>query len=167
MAGTYHDGSKGYGAGANYLCLSNQPTWDHYSETVNNVIRVTGVEYEFYSHSSVAHDLQEFFGSDIYNSEAPCAVCRSERSTSLMIPGRKDCYTGWTKEYSGYLVGAYPGYDDATDYVCLDRRPETVVRSGTNDNDNMLYFVEATCGKSLECPPYVHDRELACVVCSM
>ena len=167
MGGTYYDDSLGHGNGANYLCLSDQPTWDYYSETIGNNIRITGVEYEFSRHATLAgHDLEKFFGSDIYNSEAPCSVCRSERSTSVMIPGRKDCYPGWTMEYSGYLVGAYPGYNDASEFICLDRRPETVVHSGNNDNDNLLYFVEATCGKSLECPPYVHDRELACVVCT-
>ncbi|XP_045169966.2 short-chain collagen C4-like [Mercenaria mercenaria] len=167
MAGTYHDDSQHKGSGANYLCLSDQPTWDHYSETVNNVIRITGVQYEFWMHTQHAHDLQEFFGSDVHDSEAPCAVCRAPRSTNVMIPGRTDCYPGWTKEYNGYLVGAYSGYDDAAEYVCLDRRPETVVHSGDSDDDNMLYFVEAYCGKSLECPPYVNNRELACVVCSM
>ncbi|XP_060578704.1 uncharacterized protein LOC132735733 [Ruditapes philippinarum] len=166
MAGTYHDDANYKGAGANYLCLADQPTWDHYSETVNNVIRITGVQYEFYAHSETHHDLQDFFGSDIHDDEAPCSVCRAPRSTSVMVPGRKDCYPGWTMEYSGYLVGAYSGYDDASEYICLDRRPEVVVNSGSSYGDNMLYFVEAYCGKSLECPPYVNNRELACVVCT-
>lgn len=167
MAGTYHDSTHGTAAGANYLCLAAQPTWDHYSVTANNLIRITGVEYQFWAHTEAAHDIKDFFGADIHNNDAPCSVCRSQRSTNVMIPGRKDCYAGWTKEYSGYLVGAYQHYDDATEYVCLDRRPEVVANSGTDYNDNKLYFVETFCGKSLECPPYETDRELACVVCSL
>ncbi|XP_053374310.1 uncharacterized protein LOC123532414 [Mercenaria mercenaria] len=166
MAGTYHDTvGHGPGPGSNYLCLADQPTWDYYSDTANNIIHITGVEYEF--HATNPHDIQSIFGSDIQDSDAPCSVCRTQRNTNVMIPGRKDCYPGWTKEYSGYLVGGSPNYDDSTEYICLDRRPETVVHSGISYNDNMLYFVEAFCGKSLECPPYEHNRELACVVCSM
>ncbi|XP_060578705.1 uncharacterized protein LOC132735734 [Ruditapes philippinarum] len=165
MAGTYNDVvGHGPGAGANYLCLAGQPTWDHYSDSENAGVHITGVEYEFWPHHK---SIGAFFGSDISNSEAPCSVCRTARNTNIMIPGRKDCYPGWTKEYSGYLVSGSPSYDDSTEYICLDRRPETVVHSGNSDNDNMLYFVEAFCGKSLECPPYIHNRELACVVCSM
>ncbi|KAL4223182.1 hypothetical protein ACF0H5_016654 [Mactra antiquata] len=168
MAGTYHTSIQGHdqGSGANYLCLAAQPVWDHFSETANNVITVTGVEYQFYQHSVQNHDLPAFLGTDVHNAEAPCAVCRSSRSTNVMIPGRMECYPGWTKEYSGYLVGAYSGYDDSSEYICLDRRPEVVANSGRADKDNMLFFVEARCGGSLECPPYVDNRELPCVVCS-
>ncbi|XP_053374164.1 uncharacterized protein LOC123532677 [Mercenaria mercenaria] len=165
MAGTYHDSAKhGYGSGANYLCLADRPTWGHYATAGNNDIRIAGVEYEFSGYS--INEVADFFGTNIRHNEAPCAVCHSSRTSNLMIPGRTDCYPGWTKEYNGFLVGAYPGYNDATEFVCLDRRPESVVNSGIGDGENLLYFVEANCGKSLECPPYVHDRELACVVCS-
>lgn len=163
MAGTNHD-SGVQGTGANYLCLSDQPTWDHYSESNNNGITVTGVEYEFSHHFN---DMTAFFGTNVYNADVPCSLCRSKRSINVMIPGRKDCYPGWTKEYSGYLVGAYPGFEDASEYVCLDRRPDMIPHSGNNDNDNILYFVEARCGKALACPPYFDNRELACVVCSI
>lgn len=166
MAGMYNDKvGHGPGAGANYLCLADQPTWDYYSETSNNEAHITGVQYEF--NALQDHDLTTIFGSNIRNSEAPCSVCRTQRNNNIMIPGRKDCYPGWTKEYNGFLVGGYPSYDDSTEYICLDRWPETVVHSGSRDNDNMLYFIEAFCGKSLECPPYIHNRELTCVVCSV
>ncbi|KAL4220201.1 hypothetical protein ACF0H5_020609 [Mactra antiquata] len=147
MAGTYHTGTT-KGSGANYLCLAGDPTWDFYSESINNDAKLTGVEYEFWPHRSI---LADFFGSDIKDAEAPCSVCRTSRNTNMMIPGRKDCYPGWTKEYSGYLVGPYSGYDDGSEYVCLDRRPETVVNSGNDDNDNMLYFIDSRCDASLEC----------------
>ena len=32
---------------------------------------------------------------------APCAVCNvPDKSTTIMIPARLDCPTGWTREYS-------------------------------------------------------------------
>lgn len=44
MAGTYNDVvGPGPGASANYLCLAGQPTWDHYSDSENAGVHVTGV----------------------------------------------------------------------------------------------------------------------------
>jgi len=152
------------GTGSNYLCLPEDPTWDHYDTSVESVGKITGAEYQFWHHRSTG--ASAFFGDNMYNHNAPCALCLTSKSTSVMIPGRTNCYDGWTKEYGGYLVSGYYGDKSATEYVCLDRRPEKVVNGDEDDDDNRLYFVESICGKSLACPPYVADRELACVVCS-
>lgn len=53
----------------------------------------------------------------------------------------------------------------ATTYTCVDEHPEAVHGGPENRNGYLFYHVEALCG-SLKCPPYVHGRELACVVCS-
>ena len=162
MAGTSYSGS---GSAADYLCLPSDPSWDFYEDDAQNNILITGVQYEFNPH--LGADAVKFFGADLRGAEAPCSVCRTTRSTTIMIPGRTDCYGSWTKEYSGYLVGGFAGYSDSSEYICLDRRPETVPHSGHWDNENLLYFVEGNCGKNLACPPYVDGRELACVVCSI
>ncbi|KAH3806514.1 hypothetical protein DPMN_134837 [Dreissena polymorpha] len=128
-------------------------------------IDFTSVEYSFNHHQH--SDIVQFLGKNVLGHQVPCAVCLLSSATSLMIPGRTDCYPGWNKEYSGYIVTGYAGYSHGTEYVCLHRRPESVVRSGHNDNKNNLYFVEANCQSGLECPPYENGRELACVVCSI
>jgi hypothetical protein len=82
-----------------------------------------------------------------------------------MIPGRLDCYPGWTKEYSGYLVSENAGHPSNSEYVCLDSRPDVIIGGHDNKNGRLFYFVEGVCG-SLKCPPYVEGRELTCVVCT-
>ncbi|XP_060559260.1 short-chain collagen C4-like [Ruditapes philippinarum] len=167
MSGTFiPNHQSGGGSGANFLCLPENPLWDHYTNTKDNGISITGVEYTFSPHTSVADQVQ-FFGSALGYSEAPCVTCHINRGSNIMIPGRTECFGGWTKEYSGYLVAGYPGYGDSTEYVCLDRRPEVVAHSGNADAENNLYFVESHCGGTLACPPYVDGRELSCVVCSI
>ncbi|XP_045170318.2 uncharacterized protein LOC123532796 [Mercenaria mercenaria] len=152
------------GTGSNYLCLTSEPQWDHYEESIESLGKIAGVEYQFWNHRG--NGASNFFGYDVYNDDAPCAVCHTRRSSSIMIPGRMDCYSGWTKEYSGYLVSGFVGQSHDSEFICLDRRPETIVGGKTNDDEAMLYFVDAVCGKSLECPPYINGRELTCVVCS-
>ena len=162
MAGSLRDLT---GGSSNYLCLAGDPTWDYYEDGIQGVCSVYGVEYEFNTHD--ASHRTNFFGSDIYNDDAPCSVCHTTRATNIMIPGRNTCYVGWTKEYSGYIVTDNNGLTHGTEYICLDRRPDVAIGGKISDNENLLYLVEANCGKTLECPPYVHGRELACVVCSM
>lgn len=152
------------GGATNYLCLAGQPTWDYYEEGTSSNSRIYGVEYQFNTHNAAGRT--KFFGTDLLEDDAPCAVCHTLRGANIMIPGRTDCYDGWTKEYSGYLVSEHYNYVHGTEYVCLDRRPEVVVGGKDNDNEGQLWLVEGRCGGSLECPPYINGRELTCVVCS-
>lgn len=139
------------GAGDNFLCLPDSPSWNHYTDSKDNSILITGVEYSFNPHLSSSEQI-DFFGSFLGTSEAPCAVCNMPRGTNIMIPGRKECFSGWTREYSGYLVSGYPGYADSSEYVCLDSSPEVIAHSGNPDLENNLYFVESHCGGTLACP---------------
>ncbi|XP_052784982.1 short-chain collagen C4-like [Mya arenaria] len=167
MAGTFVDKTKYSGDhdGANYLCLSDNPTWSHYSDNADNIIYLTGVEYSFNPHQT--SDIISFFGSNVFGQQVPCAACKVSRGVTMMIPGRNTCNSGWTKEYSGYIVGPFAGYSHGSEYICLDDRPEGVVGSTHFDGTNELYFVEVHCEGGMECPPYVNNRELACVVCSI
>ena len=153
------------GAAANHLCLSPDPTWDHYTDATDSFARVYGMEYEFTDTVSDVFRHTKFFGKRLDEQDAPCSVCETQRSNVLMIPGRNACYKGWTLEYRGYLVAGYYGSAAATEYICLDKDPEFNVGGSRNDNGALLFFVEAICG-SLECPPYVNGRELTCAVCS-
>ena len=107
------------------------------------------------------------FDKEAHNQDIPYAVCKSTRSSHIMVPARANCYPGWTEEYSGYVVSGYPTYNKL-DYVCLDAGLEFVPHGAGNDNDHLLHITEIQCGTygSIPCPPYVEGRELACVVCT-
>lgn len=116
-----------------------------------------GVEYE--TGSSAFQSVQD--------QEVPCAVCKvSGRMTSLMIPAKKTCPQGWTREYWGYLAAQYYSHHGST-FECLDFAMETVHESVTgNENGGLFYQVDARCG-SLPCPPYGEFNDLLCVVCTV
>jgi hypothetical protein len=76
----------------------------------------------------------------------------------------KVCYPGWAEAYSGYLMAGHPN-QHATEYICMDARPEPEPHTQENKDGHLYYFVEGRCG-SLPCLPYVNGRELACVVCT-
>ena len=107
----------------------------------------------------------KFTGTNVHDEDAPCSVCRSSRPTVIMIPGRNQCYPGWTLEYKGYLVAGSHNHAAASEYVCLDARPDVLQNGHTDKNGKLFYFVEGRSG-SLPCPPYVDGRELTCVLCT-
>jgi len=149
-----------------YLCLSSEPQWGAFDDSAARYsAKIYGTEYQF-REQGYANGGSAFFGQDLYDHDAPCAVCHTFRQAILMIPGRNECYPGWTKEYSGYLAGGLTyASNSASSYVCLDGHSEFESGDARNDNAKLLYLTEAKCG-SLPCPPYVNNRELTCVVCS-
>ena len=154
------------GAAANYLCLPRDPIWGHYEDKKQNSATVYGGEYEF----TFKKDMMAFFPdvqgrTNLSEQDAPCAVCSSPRSRLVMVPARNTCHEGWTLEYQGYLSAGRYKHAAATEYVCLDGAPETIVGGTADDNGALFYFVEGRCG-SLKCPPYVDGRELTCAVCT-
>ncbi len=153
-AGSYYNQS---GSGANTLCLTQIPTWDSFSDVNQNGALVYGLEYQSTGAGPIPPALHNF--------EAPCAVCLRENArVSLMIPGTQICPAGWTVEYAGHLMSNHYINTGSREFVCVDRAAEAV---GTNANNlgNLWYSTEGECG-SLPCPPYVHDRELTCVICT-
>ncbi|XP_060070145.1 short-chain collagen C4-like [Ylistrum balloti] len=148
------------GAAANYLCLPSDPEWLNTTVVPNTITgKIYGTEYESYT----GHTL---FGSDSHDEEAPCAVCRSTSFvSSVMIPARTSCYSGWTRAYSGSLASGYSNQPAASEYVCVDEQAQPLSGGGdTNDNGALFYGVRAFCG-ALRCPPYKQDKYVACVVC--
>jgi hypothetical protein len=60
-------------------------------------LQVFGAEYEFKDfHPDKG---SKYFKKDLNDHDAPCSVCQTPRSSVLMIPGRNECFPGWTKEY--------------------------------------------------------------------
>ena len=88
--GSYYSSS---GAASNYLCLSSDPLWAQYNDGHNAGAQIYGTEYELYGPT------EKFTGTNVDQEDAPCSVCRSSRPTVIMIPGRNQCYPGWTMEY--------------------------------------------------------------------
>ena len=152
------------GGPSELLCLPKEPQWAKYDDDYLGHAFVYGVEFE---PGSVAQSMK-LFGKNINQENVPCVVCQSVgRLAALRIPARTDCFDGWTKEYDGYLMGGYHGHAKATDYTCVDSNPEVVIGKSRDQGGQLLYFVEAHChSNSLPCPPYVHGREIPCVVCT-
>ncbi|XP_053407206.1 uncharacterized protein LOC123546107 isoform X3 [Mercenaria mercenaria] len=146
------------GSASNYLCLPEDPQASEKTKDDNTRgsigARVYGAEYQM-----------DFFSGNILQDDVPCAVCESERSKILMIPGRTTCYDGWSTEYSGLLSAGHFSHAAASEFVCLDENPEVLSGGGANENGKLFFLAEARCG-SLPCPPYVDGRTLTCVVCS-
>ncbi|KAI8520390.1 hypothetical protein Bbelb_001440 [Branchiostoma belcheri] len=149
------------GGGTNYQCLPTDPQWGRYQDGVQgNKAYMYGAEYQLFS-STVP-----FGSTSLHDDDVPCAVCYvPTRGSKLMIPARNTCYSGWTREYHGYLMAEYHDHNSNKEYVCVDEQPEAVPGGQENHDGATLYPVEARCG-SLPCPRYVEGRELTCVVCT-
>ncbi|XP_061178229.1 short-chain collagen C4-like [Saccostrea echinata] len=149
------------GNGANTLCLPHDPELlpDHFPLasnplTSNGFGHIYGGEYEFSLRNVVVED------------DVPCSVCHVKMATSsMMIPAKRSCPTGWTKQYSGLLTANYYKYSKL-EYLCVDEDPDSVERSRQNENGRLFYPVKTVCG-SLPCPPYKNSTMVSCVVCTM
>jgi len=157
------------GGASNFLCLAHAVEWGNVvSGNQGNTNWMHGVEYRFHNeYEQKLFSTANNNGQRLIYNDAPCVVCLvHSRSTSLMIPGRRTCFTGWRKEYSGYLVSPLNS-QKRSEFLCLDDVPEVVDGGSANKEGGLLYPVQAACDRSLKCPPYVHGYELSCVVCSL
>ncbi|XP_060600723.1 uncharacterized protein LOC132754147 [Ruditapes philippinarum] len=148
------------GASANFLCLPEKPLWNVYEDAEQTAGTVWGAEYELYG-----RNMNNFFEETLLQQDVPCCVCRTKRASVLFVPGRNQCYDGWTLEYEGYLSSGHYSHEASSEFVCLDVEPEIIDGGSASEDGKLFYFVEARCG-SLRCPPYVNGRELTCAVCS-
>ena len=149
------------GGGTNLLCLPEKPNWNRYSDSADSYRgHIWGAEIDMDVDSE-----GKVFEDRVDGKDMPCAVCMTSHSITHMFPGRATCFSGWSMEYSGYLMTNYRKRAHNMEYICLDARPEGIPHGDAGDHENVLYLVEARCG-SLPCPPYVEGRELACTVCS-
>ena len=147
-----------HGGGVNYLCLPSDPEFPSNAEGGNqNGAYIYGVEYERWQST-------RFFAS-VEDQDVPCAVCEVQgRSQVLMVPAKRTCPDGWTKEYDGLLASQHHTHK-GSDYICISSGMESVPGGTGNVNGGTVLVVEAQCG-ALHCPPYVAGYELTCVVCT-
>lgn len=160
IGGSYHFG--GSGAAPNKLCLPNQPQWGIYDNKVNNMpyIGATMIDnYDIDIKGTLFDKINSYYRLE-------CAACLTKRSTTVMIPGRKECYFGWKKEYTGYLLAGHPTHKAASEYICIDQNPDFLKKSPSANFKSFLYAVYSKCNGATPCPPYVEGREMVCVVCS-
>ncbi|OWF35860.1 short-chain collagen C4-like [Mizuhopecten yessoensis] len=148
--GSYYSGS---GGPADFLCMPPDPIYEVNASTDGNAY-VYGVEYQ----STV-------YGSARVDDDMPCSFCKTSRSTVIMLPGRNRCHAGWTLEYHGWLAGGASS-QASSEYICLDKQPEALQHSVTNEEGRLLYLVSSQCG-SLPCTPYKGGQTLSCAVCSI
>ena len=145
------------GGGANLLCLPHTPVYSSYRSGTQDRARLGPVEFH-----SDAH-----LGTITWNDNARCAVCKTTRSSTIMIPATTSCPSGWTREYYGYLMTSHNGQNQHRgQFVCVDRfsRPLAGGRGHTPEAHD-LWTVEAYCSV-IPCPPYNDYKELTCAVCS-
>ncbi|CAC5384062.1 unnamed protein product [Mytilus coruscus] len=143
------------GGGSNFLCLTKQPEYTNL-QSPNIANNLYGVETDING-----------FSPSIADKDMTCAVCITQRSSVLMIPGTKYGTSGWNMEYWGYLMShGVGGTWQPTKYICTDsRRPVAVPGGDRNNGESVVYLVGGVCG-SLKCPPYINGKPLTCVVCS-
>ena len=151
-AGSHYSQS---GGGANYVCITKNPSY--LSSTVPLAYSfLYGSEYEV-----------PVFNS-LHQQNVPCAVCyTSVRSSKLMIPGETTCPSLWSQEYVGYLMTEKHDHKRNAVYECVDKDSEAVPGGHANTDGALFYHVGAVCGVGLPCPPYVANRAITCVVCTI
>lgn len=142
------------GGGANPLCLPHNPVYSSFENGTQDKARLGAIEYH----------LNFNFGTVVTDDNARCAVCRTTRPTTVMIPATVRCPTGWTREYYGYLMSTYKELTMST-FVCVDQNAAPLPGGSGHDVAHDWYMVEALCNV-LPCPPYNNFKELTCVVCS-
>ena len=158
--GSWH-GEKG--GATNYLCMPNDPNYLLYASGIQGRNYVYGVEYDPTSGQPFR------VNPDVYGHNAPCAVCMAtSRCCLLMIPAKTNCPTSWTIEYVGYLMSASQDHSLPTEYVCVDKDPESVAgldAANWSQGSGIFRHVEASCN-GMDCSQYAAEKELTCVVCS-
>ena len=132
------------GGGANLLCLPENPVYETFSigASDKHIARLGPVEaHPCVTLGSTPSGLE-------WNDNAPCAVCRTTRPTTIMIPATINCPSGWTREYYGYLMTSDEDENRGI-FVCLDRFAQEIPdSSGQTDVAHDLFhvrFIRHTC----------------------
>ena len=91
-AGSYYSHT---GGGVNYQCLPLQPEYNSYTDS-GSPSWIYGVEYESGNNGLLPGSTQ--------NQNVPCARCLSRGTAVMMLPAKRTCPQGWTKEYEGIVA---------------------------------------------------------------
>ena len=146
------------GNGASYMCMPKDPVYLS-AQAPSAASYIYGAEYETGN---------RIFGKTTHDYSPPCAVCRAiRRTTTITIPAKPSCPSGWTREYFGYMMSSYYGHAQQVDPVCVDHSPDIVPGSQGNQNGILLYFMRVICRpNSIPCGRYKSNLAITCAVCS-
>ncbi|XP_067940947.1 uncharacterized protein [Watersipora subatra] len=150
------------GGGAKYLCMPPNPEYNKFDMSND-----TAAHSWLYSTEYMSFDLG-IFPRSVHGHNVACSVCHAPRSAKTMIPAKRSCPIGWTKEYEGYLMSGYVR-NMKTSYECVDTDPDVIGGTQNVTGGASLYFVSGYCGEYgglSHCPRYVTARELTCVICT-
>ena len=158
-AGTYFSYS---GGASNYLCLVKDGQYQPGAVTGNSYATyIYGTEYETRGRSLAS----------LHDHNVPCAAClATTRTGKIMVPGTTACPSGWTTEYTGWLMSGYYAHAGRTENVCVDKDAEPLAGQVPDTNGALMYHSVVACGASypgIPCPPYVNAKDLACAVCTI
>ncbi|KAK2140747.1 hypothetical protein NP493_5598g00000, partial [Ridgeia piscesae] len=107
------------GGAANYQCLPRDPQWGEHTNGSTSGTYMYGAEYQMTPANSPF--LKTNYARNLLNNNVPCAVCHvTERHVKVMIPARKQCPVGWTREYGGYLTTSHYNTNYRATFECMD-----------------------------------------------
>ena len=151
VAGSSYDHQ---GAIVDPLCLPPDPQYLEYQYEYQGHLYIYGAEYQTDDASPI---------NNANDCNVPCALCIVYgHTTKITIPSQYECPLGWRRDYYGYLMAGYHGYNAATQFTCTDKNLQQIPVSGPDTNRYLFYTAEAQYGQNIFCS----DKELTCVVCT-
>jgi hypothetical protein len=180
----YHLDGNGY----NYQCLHERPQYARIEAGLNTNgatrqggARLFAVEYDT-AKDGIGHDMWQMW--HLHDHEVPCAVCQSNVSlASFMQPGSRECPTGWSQAYEGFIMSspangdpsrAYSRANSRGEYICVDGEATPSPSSDPADNSadtndpSHDHWLMALSPVELGSPDVSGNRlnaELRCSVC--
>ena len=138
-----------------YVCMPNNPDYGRTPVAGSGHAFIYGSEYE-----------RPQWMSALNNQNVPCAVCHvPNRASKMLLPGKIQCPTSWTREYEGYLMTERYSHQRNAEYVCVDGESEAVPGLAADNNGALLEHTVVVCG-GISCPPYNKGRVLTCAICT-
>lgn len=146
------------GGGINFLCLPIKPLYSQYSYGRSE--RRTYIDNVIYGKSFVGFE----------NKIVSCSVCEVGGKTDIvMIPGKHECESEWTIEYTGYIA-TNGKKNERSEYVCIDQiKSKPAISRHMRIYIASLDLVSFICDyKNIFCGKNNHGSSiiLPCVVCS-
>ncbi|XP_067949037.1 uncharacterized protein [Watersipora subatra] len=154
----------GMGGSTELECLSTYPSWHANSPTsLQTSTKIFAAKFSLGSHTGIFHQAAD-------NSVITCAVCLSNNSPVVTIPGRVDCPSTWLREYNGYMMST-PGLTNQMFFssrnYCVDRSPDYYTGHNNNKGLKLTFLQAGSCYQNRHpCKNYRENHRLACVVCS-